>query len=149
MTEQELQEFKARVQYAIFHGFKIGKASEYAEELAEEGGSMSPPSGVKALSAAHLLLMVEQVEQARGGGKPAPKATKPKAEAKPAKEPTKAEAKADTKAKAEIKADVKADAQMRSESVTVPVVLPEPPDHHDSSDFTSVLEDLSKEVTKK
>src|SRR5579863_3911734 len=148
MTELELQEFKTRVKYAVFHNFKIGKAKEYAEELSEEGGSMTPPPGVKAFSAAHLLAMVEQVEGTFAGSKPAapkasapapktsPKSEPPKAEkakpsteaAKPAPEATKAAPKAEAKAKPAPKAEAKAEAEVRAEAkveAKAAVTLPE------------------------
>lgn len=148
MTEQELQEFKVRVQYALFNGFGIAKAEEYAEQLTEEGATMSPPQGVEALSAAHLLAMIEQVEKAQGPApkvealkKPEAKKAEPKIEIEPKKSeppPKKVEAK-----KTEPKIEIKPAAEPKIE------VKSAEPAHHDSADFTSVLEELAKDEAKK
>jgi hypothetical protein len=125
MTEQELQDFKARVKYAHFHHFGIGKAAKYAADLVDEGASPEPPKGAKKHTTSHFLAMIGQVEKSFAGSKPALAKSapppKPKAEAKPKAEPK------STHVKVEIKADVKAEPR-------------------DSSDFTSVLEELTQEV---
>ena len=129
MTEQELQEFKARVQEAMYHGFGVAKAEEYVEELAEEGASKSPPKDVEALSPAHLLAMIEQVEKHHGGK--AEHKAEAKAEAKAAK---KSESKAPPPKKEEKKAEAKEEKKTH--------------EHHDSADFSSVLADLGKDEKK-
>lgn len=75
MTEQDLQDLKARCQYAVAHGFGIAKSHEIAAELVEEGASK--PS-MKVPAAKDLLEMIEQVE-ASFAGETAPAAPAKKA----------------------------------------------------------------------
>lgn len=88
MTSDELKELHERLKYAAANGFAVASAEGYADELVASGAMADPPEGVAALSAAHLLSMVDSLKDA------APVKVK-KSAPKPASAPPPAPKKAD------------------------------------------------------
>jgi hypothetical protein len=61
LSDQELAELKERCNYAHAHGFQIGLAECYVDELG--GAGDDAPDGVTPNSPAHLLSLIEYAEK--------------------------------------------------------------------------------------
>jgi len=112
MSDAELASLRARCLMASQRGYSVARADQYMEALASEAGSVDPPSGSKAGSAAHLAAMASEVMAVRGGKKPAapkkvPEPPKSSPKAPPKAAPKTAPAPALVKAKKEEKPKVK------------------------------------------
>lgn len=108
MTDQEVQELKARLKYAVDHDFQVAVPELYAERLLAMGAEL--PEGIAEVDASVLLGMIESLGAPKKAkkGRPVPVSKTEPVKVEAPKPEVKVEAKSE--AKVDVKPEVKVEA---------------------------------------